>query len=304
MDYKELAENILSDIMNNRPLAEILLKTKIFASKRGDNELLGWVTKELEGYGDEMPPKYRFVSSGLKVIVYIPYVRTDSVDFQIDMIEDENVSNRLSKWGFQNPISEIENLCKNSEKDGRISTKVPVFIYQYLDKFINGDIQDTYQYTTPAAVSQILVSVKSVLIDFLLEVSKEEDIDFNTFIKNNPNMGNRITINAGIMNTGSGSVNAQGATTVVGSNNEINVENKNELLRIIKEIDKIAAEAGPNTDYEEVSKDIKDELKKDKPANNFLKRCFQLIPSFLTGLSASVVANQLNPLITAALALL
>lgn len=304
MDYKELAENILSDIMNNRPLAEILLKTKIFASKRGDNELLGWVTKELEGYGDEMPPKYRFVSSGLKVIVYIPYVRTDSVDFPIDMIEDENVSNRLSKWGFQNPISEIENLCKNSEKDGRISTKVPVFIYQYLDKFINGDIQDAYQYTTPAAVSQILVSVKSVLIDFLLEVSKEEDIDYNTFIKNNPNMGNRITINAGIVNTGSGSVNAQGATTVVGSNNEINVENKNELLRIIKEIDKIAAEAGPITDYEEVSKDIKDELKKDKPANNFLKRCFQLIPSFLTGLSASVVANQLNPLITAALALL
>lgn len=304
MDYKELAENILSDIMNNRPLAEILLKTKIFASKRGDNELLGWVTKELEGYGDEMPPKYRFVSSGLKVIVYIPYVRTDSVDFPIDMIEDENVSNRLSKWGFQNPISEIENLCKNSEKDGRISTKVPVFIYQYIDKFINGDIQDAYQYTTPAAVSQILVSVKSVLIDFLLEVSKEEDIDFNTFIKNNPNMGNRITINAGIVNTGSGSVNAQGATTVVGSNNEINVENKNELLRIIKEIDKIAAEAGPNTNYEEVSKDIKDELKKDKPANNFLKRCFQLIPSFLTGLSASVVANQLNPLITAALALL
>ena len=304
MDYKELAENILSDIMNNRPLAEILLKTKIFASKRGDNELLGWVTKELEGYGDEMPPKYRFVSSGLKVIVYIPYVRTDSVDFPIDMIEDENVSNRLSKWGFQNPISEIENLCKNSEKDGRISTKVPVFIYQYIDKFINGDIQDAYQYTTPAAVSQILVSVKSVLIDFLLEVSKEEDIDFNTFIKNNPNMGNRITINAGIVNTGSGSVNAQGATTVVGSNNEINVENKNELFRIIKEIDKIAAEAGPNTNYEEVSKDIKDELKKDKPANNFLKRCFQLIPSFLTGLSASVVANQLNPLITAALALL
>lgn len=304
MDYKELAENILSDIMNNRPLAEILLKTKIFASKKGDNELLGWVTKELEGYGDEMPPKYRFVSSGLKVIVYIPYVRTDSVDFPIDMIEDENVSNRLSKWGFQNPISEIENLCKNSEKDGRISTKVPVFIYQYIDKFINGDIQDAYQYTTPAAVSQILVSVKSVLIDFLLEVSKEEDIDFNTFIKNNPNMGNRITINAGIVNTGSGSVNAQGATTVVGSNNEINVENKNELLRIIKEIDKIAAEAGPNTDYEEVSKDIKDELKKDKPANIFLKRCFQLIPSFLTGFSASVVANQLNPLITAALALL
>ena len=304
MDYKELAENILSDIMNNRPLAEILLKTKIFASKRGDNELLGWVTKELEGYGDEMPPKYRFVSSGLKVIVFIPYVRTDSVDFPIDMIEDENVSNRLSKWGFQNPISEIENLCKNSEKDGRISTKVPVFIYQYIDKFINGDIQDAYQYTTPAAVSQILVSVKSVLIDFLLEVSKEEDIDFNTFLKNNPNMGNKITINAGIVNTGSGNVNAQGATTVVGSNNEINVENKNELLRIIKEIDKISAEAGTNTDYEEVSKDIKDELKKDKPANNFLKRCFQLIPSFLTGLSASVVANQLDPLITAALALL
>lgn len=304
MDFKEFAENILSDIMSNRPLAEILLKTKIFASKRGDNELLGWVTKELEGYGDEMPPKYRFVSSGLKVIVHIPYIGTDSVDFPIDMIENEDVSNRLSKWCFQNPVSELENLCKNGEKEGRISTKVPVFVYKYISKFINGDIQDAYQYTTSAAVSQILVSVKSLLIDFLLEVSKEEDIDFNTFIKNNPNMGNKITINAGIVNTGSGNVNAQGAATVVGGNNAINVENKNELLKIIKEIDKIAAESQPNTDYEEVSQDIKEELKKDKPANNFLKRCFQLIPSFLTGLSASVIANQLNPLITAALALL
>jgi hypothetical protein len=180
--------------------------------------------------------------------------------------------------------------------------KVPVFAYRYMSGFINGDIQDAYQYTTPAAVSQIIVSVKSVLIDFLLKVSNEEDINFNNFIKTNPQM---ITINnSGIMNTGSGDVNAEGATIVNGDNNIICTDNKEELLKILAEIDKIAAAVLPNTDYEETVKDIKAELQKDKPQKNMLRRFFSAIPTFLSGVGASVVANQLNPLVTSALALL
>ena len=199
------------------------------------------------------------------------------------------------------PITEIENLCKNAEEDGIIERKVPVFTYPYIARFINGDIQDAYQYTTKGAVLQILVSVKSVLIDFLLKVSNEEDINFNSFIKTNPNM---ITINnAGIVNTGSGDVNAQGSTNVIGNNNTISADNKQELLRILAEIDKIAATQSCS-DYEEVSNDIKAELQKDEPEKKLLKRCFQLIPSFLSGVAASVTGEGLTQLIKSALAIL
>ena len=38
IDFKTLAENILSDLMGSASISDILLKTKIFASKKGDNE--------------------------------------------------------------------------------------------------------------------------------------------------------------------------------------------------------------------------------------------------------------------------
>jgi hypothetical protein len=302
LNFKELAENILTDLMNNGSISDILLKTKIFASKRGDKELLEWVSKELNGYEDEKPPKYRILNCGLKVDVFVPFRGTARVDFPIDMIEDENVRNRLSNLPFHMSISEIDNLCKDASNDGIIRMKVPVFAYQFLSEFINGDIQDSYQYTTTAAVSQILVAVKSVLIDFLLKVSNEEDINFNTFIKMTPQM---ITINnnSGIVNTGDGDINAQGATVVTGDNNAIGADNKQELLRILAEIDKIAA-AQPNTDYEEVSKDIKAELQKEQPDKKVLRRFFSAIPTFLLGVASSAAGNGVTSLITSALALL
>jgi hypothetical protein len=288
--------------MNNGSISDILLKTKIFASKRGDKELLEWVSKELNGYEDEKPPKYRILNCGLKVDVFVPFRGTARVDFPIDMIEDENVRNRLSNLPFHMSISEIDNLCKDASNDGIIRMKVPVFAYQFLSEFINGDIQDSYQYTTTAAVSQILVAVKSVLIDFLLKVSNEEDINFNTFIKMTPQM---ITINnnSGIVNTGGGDINAQGATVVTGDNNAIGADNKQELLRILAEIDKISA-AQPNTDYEEVSKDIKAELQKEQPDKKVLRRFFSAIPTFLLGVASSAAGNGVTSLITSALALL
>lgn len=300
MNFKELAENILTDLMNNGSLSDILLKTKIFATKRRDDELLMWISKELEGYGEGKLPKYRNLKCGLKVDVVVPFGGNGIVDFPIDMIEDDNARNSLSIMDLNMPIAEIENLCNGAKKDGIMRRKLPVFTYPYMSKFINGDIQDAYQYATTAAVLQILVSVKSILIDFLLKISNEEDIDFNNFVKSKPEM---ITINAGIVNTGSGNVNAQGSTNVVGDNNTISEDSKQELLRILDQIDSIVT-VQSNSDYEEVSTDIKVELQKEKPNKQFLKRCFQLIPSFLANVVASVTGNGITQLVESALTLL
>lgn len=43
--FKQLAENILEDIMGKTPIYDILLKTKIFAAKRNDSDLLKLVFK-------------------------------------------------------------------------------------------------------------------------------------------------------------------------------------------------------------------------------------------------------------------
>lgn len=303
LNAKELAENVLADIMGDKPVADILLKMKIFASVRKDEELLTWVSKELGGYDEEAPPRYRILTSGLKVKIFVPFQGERWIEFPAEMIQEENIGERLSNIPFHQPIAEVEKLCQDSDDDGMIKVRVPVFAFSYFSKFIRGDVQDAYQYSTTAAVFQIVVAVKSVLIDFLLKVSNEEDINFNMFIKTNPNMSN-ITINAGIMNTGSGTVNAQGATNVVGDNNSISAENKADLLRILAEIDKLAAADGSNQDYEETAKDIKEELEKEQPNKKLLKKCFQAIPAFFTSVASSVAGNGLTSLISSAIALL
>ena len=285
LNFKELAENILSDLMGGTSISDILLKTKIFASKRNDQELLEWVSNELSGY-KERPPDYRILTSGLRVRVFVPYRGESRIEFPIEIVKNEQIRERLSKMPFHDSIEVIENLCKDANSDGdrTISMHVPVGVYSYISEFINGDIQDAYQYVTVSAVRQMLVSVKTLLIDFLLKVSNEEDINFNTFINNNQDMA-KITINTNaptIINSGSGDVNAQGATTITGNNNTVvNASDKDELLRILSEIDYIASENLNNTEYNEISEDIKEELKKDAPEKKYLKRCFQAIPSFL-----------------------
>lgn len=303
IDFKQFAENILDDLMGKTPISDILLKTKIFAAKRNDKELIKWVTQELEGYEDA-PPRYRVLTAGLKVEVFVPFRGTARIEFPTDIIQHKNVSNRLSHIPFHNPISEIENLCSDVEDSPNLHMRVPVAAYSFMKPFLNGEIQDSYQYVSKASVLQIVTTVKSLLIDYLLKISQEEDIDFNSFIKNKPNMIQNNNITAGIVNMGDGTITANGATTVVGDNNVISNDHKESLLKIVEEIDKIASALPDHSDYDGVSSDIKQEIKKEHPDKKFIKRCFQAIPTILGSISSDVIANQLEPYITQALALI
>ena len=243
LNTKELAENVLSDLMTDKPLSDILLKMKIFASVRKDDELLSWVLKELNGY-EGTPPRYRILPSGLKLKVFVPFQGERWIEFPAEVIKNDQARERLSNFPFHQSITEIECIGKNSDEGRLVKVRVPVYAYTYMDKFIKGDIQDAYQYTTPAAVSQILVSVKSVLIDFLLKVNQEDEIDFNTFMKSQKEMSN-TTIIAGIVNTGSGDVYAQGATVVTVDNNTIGADNKAELLKFWQRLIRLQQKASP-----------------------------------------------------------
>ena len=301
IDVKNQAELILSDLMNNKPISEVLLKVKILASAKSDNELSDWVTNELHGYNG-IPPKYRILPSGLKVELFVPFSGTTLIDFPTEMIEVDKVRDRLSKICFVNPVEEIDKLC-NSPDSNFITFHVTAYVYNYLSKFVNGDIQDVYQFVTNAAVSQILVSVKSVLIDFLLNLCDKENLNFSSFMQNSPIMNN-VTINAGVVNTGNGTVNAQDFSTIIGNNNTVSVNDKNELLKILDEIDKLADTLKTNIEFKDLSKDIRSELQKENPVRKYIKRCFQAIPSLLKTVGTEVIASRLSLLINSALSIL
>lgn len=303
VEFKQLAENILDDLMGKTPVSDILLKTKIFATKKNDQDLLKWVCQELEGYNDT-PPQYRIINAGLKVDVFIPFRGTVKIKFPTEVISQKEIGEMLSRMPIRNSISEIESLCSNADGSQILQMHVPVFVYDFLKPFLNGDIQDSYQYVSKAAVYQIVVTVKSLLIDFLLKISNEEDLDFNSFIKSKSVMITNNHITAGIVNIGDGSIHTNDTTTIIGDNNSINDEQKRRIESIINEIDSLADGLTDRNDYDGVSSDIKNELKKEKPQKSFLKRCFQAIPTILGSLSSDIIANQLQPYISSALQLL
>ena len=302
MSDKKFAETIMSDLMSNVSISDILLKLKIFASTKGDSELLNWVTQELEGY-ENKPPKYRILDAGVKIDVFVPYRGTFTIDFHTEMVTDERVRERLTKMPFHQSIEELIHLSSNNSDDGNICMHIPVPMYKHFVDFINGHIQGAYQYTTKAALAQVIVSLKSLIVDYVLKLSNSENLDFNTFIKNNPAMATSININAGIVNTGDGTINAQGSVNITGDNNSVNAGDRQELLDILSKIDSMA-ESLQDAEYSEVSKNIKDELEKDAPSANYLKRCFQAIPSILTGVGSGIMANGITPLVKDAIALL
>lgn len=300
-NIKKLAESILSDITSDVSIANILLKTKVFAAKIGDKELLEWVELELKGY-EQNPPEYRIIDAGVKVDIHRGFQEILGYTYPIDMVKEEKIRKRLSHIPVFNPITEIEEMGKNDDS-GTIHLDVPTWIwYHHMGHCINGDIQRAYQFGSLSAIRNILVSVKSLLIDYFLKISDNEDIQFSSLIKKNA-VTNVTNITAGIVNTGAGNVTAGDVTTVIGNNNTINPQTANKLQEIIQKIDEIM-EAHDNEEYKELSADVAIELKKEVPSKKFLKRCFQAIGGLTSGIASGVIANQVTPYVAAALAML
>lgn len=302
---KEIAERILSDLMDDTSLTNILLKAKIFATKKGDSELLKWIENELNGY-DEQLPTYRILDAGVKVDIHSGFQMITDFDYPIEMIQDEKIRERLLHLPIHKSASEIEEVCKSSDSSN-IHMEVPVPIWHnYMRHCINGNIQRAYQYASIASLKKILVSIKSLLIDYFLRIDKDETFDFATLMKKTENeifMDNRVTYNAAIINTGSGNIHASNVSNVIGNNNTITIEAKNELQRIADEIETLL-QPDMNDECKELITDIKTELAEESPKPTFIKRCLQALKGIATDVTSAVVAGQVTELIGQALDIL
>lgn len=294
-NLRQLAESILTDLTQDAPIANTMLKAKVFASKKNDKDLLSWIEHELNGYEENLP-KYRLLDAGVKVDIHRGFQEVLGYNYPVGMVKDEKVRKRLLHLPIHGSISEVEELSTKSD-GGTIQLDIPVRIWQHhMSHCISGDIERAYQIASVASVKQIIVKVKSLLIDYFLKIDKEESLSFLSLIKKEtPTM----QIIAGIVNTGSGNVTANGATIVSGANIGINKDNIPELQRILSCIDEIMKSLNSD-DYKEISEELKTEIEKNSPSRKIIKRGLQAINGIVSG----VIANLVSPLVTSAIALL
>lgn len=298
-NLQQLAESILTDLTQDAPIANTMLKAKIFAFKKNDKDLQAWIEHELDGYEENLP-KYRLLDAGVKVDIHRGFQQVLDYNYPVDMVKNEKVRERLLHLPIHGAISEVEELSTKSD-EGTIQLDIPTSIwYHHMRHCINGDIQRAYQIATVASVKQIIVKVKSLLIDYFLKIDKGESLSFLSLIKKEtPTM----QIIAGIVNTGSGSVTTNGATIVSGASISINKDNIPELQCILSRIEEIM-KSHNSDDYKEISEELKTEIKKDNPSRNIIKRGLQAINGIASGIVSGVIANQVSPLVTSAIALL
>lgn len=299
---KQIAENIISDIMNNQPIANILLKAKIFATQKQDYVFLHWVNQELNGYDGNLPD-YRKLKSGIKLDIHRGWQFVSNFSYPTEYIKDKDIRERLEVFPIVVPISEVEELSK-SDSDS-IHMDIPAGLWEsHIGYCITGTIQRAYQYTNVSGIKNIIVAVKDIIVEYMLKYSENEDINFASIIecKRNEIVMNKTTYNAAIVNTGSGNINATNTTNIVGNENTINAQTKEGLEEIMSQIKEILPSNDP--ELKEIVLEIESEISQLTPKKSIIKRGLQAMKGLTQGITAGVIANKLPELITSALALL
>lgn len=299
---KQIAESILADIMNDKPVATILLKAKIFATKKNDIKFLSWINNELNGYEDNLPD-YRKLQSGIRVDIHRGFQTVTNFTYPVELIRDKSIRKLLDVFPINVPISSVEDISK-SDSD-TIQMEIPVNIWYYhMNHCISGEIQRAYSLTNISGVKNIIVAVKNIIVDYMLKYGENENINFESIMESTQKeiVMNNTTYNAAIVNTGSGNITATNTSNIVGDKNTINSQTKEELRNIMSQIKELLA--SDDSELKEVVFEIESEISQPNPKKSIIKRGLQAMLGLAQGVTAGVIANNLPGLVSSALSLL
>lgn len=208
----KLFQEIKSDATNSsKNLADVLRKTKIVASLLKNTDLKEWVNRELKGYygiDEESIPAYRKAvgqnfghfsgpfNSGLRNANIPPSTLPDFV------------KELVSEVVYRQSVGELKSLAESDS--GTFQAKWPADLIAYIQHnttiYQNMHLVDAWQIMTKGQVTGILDTIRTRLLDFILEleesfpdlVDSEEDLKkipskevtnhFHTHISGNKNV--------------------------------------------------------------------------------------------------------------------
>lgn len=287
MNTKLLIENIIEDLVNDASISKIMLKAQAIAFALGNDDFQQWVYKEQHGYNTAKDvPEYRKIDCGLVVSASFPFGRmVNNYPLPIDIISDKTVRDYLRLVKLMQPIATIENIS-NDRDTSSLYFEVPGFLWKDIEKCLadNGNVLSAKQIVPVASFGSIIENLKSQLLHFFLELSKQVDVDFNV-LTNKDKIASIMnqTFYAGIVNTGSGNVQADNATIIGGTNNNVSITPllKEQIENILQQIETIKSDiSADEQDVAEVIMDIRNELEKLSPCKRFVKNSLLALKSF------------------------
>lgn len=261
MDVKKLIEEVLIDLGNNKSLTDVTSKIQIIVRLLGDDKLRKWYNSEfVTGYTDEQLPDYRKSRAADIKANYMTPQGFGALHMPNQSVPVMNLG--MEKYNQIMTIEIKENISSIVEY-----SKHPNNMAMTLSPYEKGLVQKVLGYSQiigvhkivpPSVFQHIIDNVLNRIIDLFMDLSEkvfngELDITSSQGKKEITQVVNNY-INAGVVNTGNGSIDASNSTNTVNINSPMNDEVKENLSYIISEIEKIAS------DHEDWLKDISQEL--------------------------------------------
>lgn len=166
----QLIDEIIEILSSEKPnLENALIKAQVLAHRLDEVELRAWVDAELKGYADssDLPP-YRVIPIAVRGVITNGAYRYSDQAIPIGHL-DEKLKERLETSRLPQSIAVIESWAG---KDN-LSVTITPELYPLLGKGLDGGywVESAWGKHSAGAMLQVLVEVRSRLLDFALRVS-------------------------------------------------------------------------------------------------------------------------------------
>lgn len=285
MDIKKLIEETLNALSNNQSLSEVSSKIKIIVRLLGNNELKSWYNCEfVTGYTDKELPEYRkSKAADIRADYLVPH------GFGVMQLTGQSVPmanlgperyNDIMSIEFRDTISSIIEYNKHVDS---ISMSLTPYELAMVQKVLgNAQIQNARKLISPSSLQTIIDNVQNRIIDLFMDLDEtffngELDIT-STSTKERMHQVIIQNLNAGIVLTGNGSIDASNTNIAANVTNPLSSDVIAKISSFIDEIDKIVKDN--DKEHDEIAQeivDIRTELAKPNPQKNFLKKSFKAI---------------------------
>lgn len=174
---EEIVEILSSDAGS---LTDALIKTKVLLHTLGHKELVPWVNSELNGYpDDDTLPEYRVLPATVLVNASNPGWRATRQHIPLGHLSDEQ-REAITTARMDQSLAVLERYA-SGDGDTSLQAHIPMESYGLLGQNLgNGyQIESAWSEVQKDGVLQILVQVRSRLLDFMLELRDQfpNDLD-------------------------------------------------------------------------------------------------------------------------------
>lgn len=285
MDTKKLIEEVLLDLGNNKSLTDVSSKIQIIVRLLGDEKLKSWYTCEfVTGYKDQELPDYR-ISRAVEIKAnYIVPQGFGAWTLSGQSVPVANLG--LEKYKeimtvrFCDTISAIIEYSKHPED---VAMSLSRYEQALVQKVLGeAHIQNVHKVLSPSTFQTIIDNVQGRIIDMFMDLNErvfngELDLKSNSAKKEiHQVITNNIT--AGIVQTGSGTIEANNATIAAKIELSPSTDVIAKLNSLADEIERVVKDA--NEKFDDIAReliDIRMELSKPQPNSSFLKKSFKAL---------------------------